>query len=62
MGYCLKHNQSYDEQSGGFCPYCGKPDYYTITFLNPECPHDKGTYSTTGGIFCCLCGGELRNL
>jgi len=25
MGYCALHGQSYAEQFGGFCPYCGNP-------------------------------------
>lgn len=25
MGYCLTHNQSYAENMGGYCPYCGPP-------------------------------------
>jgi len=25
MGHCLTHNQSYSEQMGGYCPYCGSP-------------------------------------
>ena len=26
MGYCMIHNQSYSEQMGGYCPYCGQPE------------------------------------
>lgn len=25
MGFCVKHGQSYAEQWGGYCPYCGNP-------------------------------------
>ena len=30
MGYCAKHQQSYCEQMGGYCPYCGVPQPYKI--------------------------------
>ena len=46
MGYCITHNQSYEENLGGYCTYCGKPNQQKTfvtnntneNFVNcPEC-------------------------
>ena len=59
MGHCTIHNQTYDENKDGFCPYCGVPQPRTITTstLNvcTECGHknplhfDGCSLKTTAG-------------
>jgi len=48
MGHCFIHNQSYNENLGGFCPYCGAPKQETRTVSEisvcPECGHQKPTH------------------
>jgi len=31
MAICITHNQSYNENLSGFCPYCGPPEFETKT-------------------------------
>lgn len=33
MGFCVKHGQSYSEQMGGYCPYCGHPNQVVQTWI-----------------------------
>jgi hypothetical protein len=41
MGYCLTHNQSYCEQMGGYCTYCGPPtSTLTYTTSGATCIHE----------------------
>jgi hypothetical protein len=49
MAHCAIHNQSYDENFGGYCIYCGPPQPKTFTSggantnICPECGHsDNG--------------------
>lgn len=62
MATCLKHNQSYDETWGGYCPYCGKPTMETGATTTDICPeggaHDFRTLDagTADFVKCCKCG------
>ena len=55
MGYCMTHNQSYNEQSGGFCPYCGSPEKMMRTWTSTGT--ETGVGELTGVCKKCGCSG-----
>lgn len=49
MAFCFKHNQTYDENNGGYCIYCGKPNVESKTITTSDESSSFGTIKLNDG-------------